>query len=209
MIHICDNFFSDPYKVRSIAFKGKYIWAYNYPGLRSYNVPKEVNDEILSYIRYITKNSSLKFYDSSFQSISQDYDEGIFHEDSESTYICIIYLSLDPLLNSGTEVCDSDHRDLYFRSDEGLEVFNPINSKVTKRRDLFHKDPSNLINRYRYGRIRKKVNSFYKPNIIAANKFNRCVIFPATNFHRAQNSFGTSLGNSRLTIVSFMDKHGI
>ena len=137
MIHICDNFFSDPYKVRSIAFKGKYICAYNYPGLRSDNVPKEVNDEILSYIRYITKNSSLKFYDSSFQSISQDYDEGIYHMDPGHTYICIIYLSLDPLLNSGTEVCDSDHRDLYFRSDEGLEVFNPINSKVTKRRDLF------------------------------------------------------------------------
>ena len=202
MIHICDNFFSDPYKVRSIAFKGKYICAYNYPGLRSDNVPKEVNDEILSYIRYITKNSSLKFYDSSFQSISQEYDEGIYHMDPGHTYICIIYLSLDPPLNSGTEICDSDHV-------RGLEIFNSINPKVMKSRDLFHKDPSNLINRYRYGRMRKKVNSFYKPNIIAANKFNRCVIFPATNFHRAQNFFGTSLGNSRLTIVSFMDKHGI
>ena len=118
------------------------------------------------------------------------------------TYICIIYLSLDTHLNSGTEICDSDHV-------RGLEIFNSINPKVMKSRDLFHKDPSNLINRYRYGRMRKKVNSFYKPNIIAANKFNRCVIFPATNFHRAQNFFGTSLGNSRLTIVSFMDKHGI
>ena len=202
MIHICDNFFSDPYKVRSIAFKGKYICAYNYPGLRSDNVPKEVNDEILSYIRYITKNSSLTINTSSFQSISQDYNEGIFHKDMGRTYICIIYLSLDPPLNSGTEICDSDHV-------RGLEIFNSINPKVMKSRDLFHKDPSNLINRYRYGRMRKKVNSFYKPNIIAANKFNRCVIFPATNFHRAQNFFGTSLGNSRLTKVSFMDKHGI
>ena len=131
MIHICDNFFSDPYKVRSIAFKGKYIWAYNYPGLRSNNVPKEVNDEILSYIRYITKNSSLKFYDSSFQSISQDYNEGIFHKDMGRTYICIIYLSLDPPLNSGTEICDSDHSDLYFHSDEGLEIFNTIPSALS------------------------------------------------------------------------------
>ena len=202
MIHICDNFFSDPYKVRSIAFKGKYICAYNYPGLRSDNVPKEVNDEILSYIRYITKNSSLTINTSSFQSISQDYNEGIFHKDMGRTYICIIYLSLDPPLNSGTEICDSDHV-------RGLEILNTMDPRVTKSRDLFHKDPFNLIYRYRYGRIRKKLNSFYKPNIIAANKFNRCLIFPATNFHRAQNFFGTSLGNSRLTIVSFMDKHGI
>ena len=202
MIHICDNFFSHPHKVRSIAFKGKYVGADNYPGLRCDHVPKEVNDEILSYVQHITKNSSLKFYSSSFQSIQQEYDEGIFHKDMDHTYICIIYLSSDPPLNSGTEICDSDHV-------RGSEIFNTINPKVTKSRDLFHKDPSNLIKRDEYGRIRKEVNSFYKPNIIAANKFNRCVIFPATNFHRAQNFFGTSLGNSRLTIVSFMDKHGI
>ena len=202
MIHICDNFFSDPFKIRSIAFKGKYKCAINYPGVRSHNVPKKVEDEILSYGHYITKNSSLTINTPSFQSIPQDYDEGIFHKDMDHTYICIIYLSSDPPLNSGTEICDSDHV-------RGLEIFNSTNPKVIKSRDLFHKDPLNLIYRYRYGRIRKKVNSFYKSNIIAANKFNRCVIFPATNFHRAQNFFGTSLGNSRLTIVSFMDKHGI
>ena len=202
MIHICDNFFSHPHKVRSIAFKGKYVGADNYPGLRSDNVPKEVNDEILSYVQHITKNSSLKFYSSSFQSIQQEYDEGIFHEDSESTYICIIYLSLDSPLNSGTEICDSDQV-------RGLGNRDAANPKVIKSRDLFHKDPSNLIKRDEYGRIRKEVNSFYKPNIIVANKFNRCVVFPAANFHRAQNFFGTSLENSRLTLVSFMDKDEI
>ena len=203
MIHICDNFFNDPYKIRSIAFKGKYKCATNYPGVRSHTVPKKVKDQILSYGHYITKNSSLTIgHTPSFQSIPQEYDEGIFHKDPDHTYICIIYLSLDPPLNSGTEICDSDHV-------RGLEILNTMDPRVTKSRDLFHKDPFNLIYRYRYGRIRKKLNSFYKPNIIAANKFNRCVIFPATNFHRAQNFFGTSLGNSRLTIVSFMDKHGI
>ena len=35
------------------------------------------------------------------------------------------------------------------------------------------------------------------------NKFNRGIIFPAANFHRSQYSFGTSIENSRLTIVSF------
>ena len=36
------------------------------------------------------------------------------------------------------------------------------------------------------------------------NKFNRGLIFPASNFHRAQNSFGTSIVNSRMTVVSFL-----
>ena len=124
MIHICDNFFNDPYKIRSIAFKGKYKCAINYPGVRSHTVPKKVKDEILSYGHYITKNSSLTIgHTPSFQSIPQEYDEGIFHKDPDHTYICIIHLSLDPPLNSGTEICDSDHSDLYFHSDEGLEMF--------------------------------------------------------------------------------------
>ena len=60
MIHICDNFFKDPYSVRSIALKEKYVTErFNYPGLRSFNVPKGIDDEILSYVCYITKNPSL------------------------------------------------------------------------------------------------------------------------------------------------------
>ena len=39
MIHICDDFFKDPYKVRSIALKAKYVTEkFNYPGMRSFDV---------------------------------------------------------------------------------------------------------------------------------------------------------------------------
>ena len=203
MIHICDNFFSDPYKVRSIALKEKYVTErFNYPGLRSFNVPKEVSDQILSYVRYLTKNSSLKLTSSSFQSIMQEFGDGIYHQDRAYDYLCMIYLSLDSPLNSGTEICGDDE-------DRPDHIWANWDGHGDKIRNLFHEDPFNLINRYRYGRIRKKINSYYKPNIIATNKFNRCVIFPSHNFHRAENFFGTSLENSRLTIVSFISEHQI
>jgi len=199
MIHVCDNFFNDPYNVRSIALKQKYITEkFNYPGMRSFSVPEGIADYILSYVRYITKNPSLKLSSQSFQSITQQFGEGIFHRDLEYNYLCIIYLSLDSPLNSGTEICDGDHTLAPFFNDPLKE------QEVIKNRNLFHEDPFNLINRYRYGRIRKKLNSHYKPDVISSNKFNRCVMFPSTNIHRAQNFFGTSLENSRLTIVSFM-----
>ena len=199
MIHICDNFFKDPYSVRSIALKEKYVTErFNYPGLRSFNVPKGIDDEILSYVCYITKNPSLTLSSSSFQSIMQEFGDGIFHKDPEYNYLCIIYLSLDLPLDSGTEICDCDHDSVH----GGTKKINQI-------RDSFHKDPFNLIKRYRYGRIRKRINSYYKPHFICANKFNRCVIFPSTNSHRAQNFFGTSLENSRLTLVSFISEHQI
>ena len=53
MIHICDDFFEDPYKVRNISLKQKYVTErLNYPGIRCLDVPEEITDYILSYVRY-------------------------------------------------------------------------------------------------------------------------------------------------------------
>ena len=49
MIHICDDFFKDPYKVRSIALKAKYVTEkFNYPGMRSFDVPEEITEPFLT-----------------------------------------------------------------------------------------------------------------------------------------------------------------
>ena len=104
-------------------------------------------------------------------------------------------MSINPPVNTGTEVCDSD------------QVPDTLNtSEVIHLKESFHNDPSNLIKRYRYARIRKKLNSYYNPIMKVPNKFNRIVMFPANYFHRAQNFFGTSIQTSRLTLVSFFDK---
>ena len=101
-------------------------------------------------------------------------------------------MSLDPPPNSGTEVCDSDH------PPDRVKPCSDI-------QEAFHSDPHNLIKRYRYARVRRKINSHYKPITTAPNKFNRILIFNSHNFHRAQNFFGTSLEDSRLTLVTFLD----
>ena len=206
MIHICDDFFEDPHKVRSIALKQKYVTErLNYPGIRCLDVPEEITDYILSYVRYITKKSSLTLTTSVFHSITKEFGDGIFHGDFDYDYICINYLSLGSHLHCGTEICDYDS----FSHWGQLKNIMLYDEKTTKIQHAFHKNPFNLINRYRYGRIRKKINSYYQPDFIVSNKFNRCVMFPSRNFHRAQNFFGTSLENSRLTIVSFMNKNEI
>ena len=198
MIHICDDFFKDPYKVRSIALKAKYVTEkFNYPGMRSFDVPEEISDNILQDVRYYTKNKSLNFYKPNFQYVTEDYGEGIFHID-QVKYTCMVYLSLNPPANSGTDVCD---RGSYAKPSD-MDFYD---EKTRKIQNSFHKDPSNLIIRYQYGRIRKKINSYYTPYILMTvpNKFNRFILFPGNNLHRAQNYFGTSLEKSRLTLVSF------
>tara|TARA_Y100001963_G_C6643894_1_gene382358 strand:- start:44 stop:628 length:585 start_codon:yes stop_codon:yes gene_type:complete len=194
MIYSEDNFFNDPYKVRKIALQQRYSKPISYPGLRSDNITGWIDDYILSRMRHITNYPNLKVRSTRFQYITKQFGDGIFHYDS-AQYICIAYLSPTPPVNTGTEVCDFD------------QVPDTLNtSEVIHLKESFHNDPSNLIKRYRYARIRKKLNSYYNPLMKVPNKFNRIVMFPANYFHRAQNFFGTSIQTSRLTLVSFFDK---
>ena len=206
MIHICDNFFSDPYTVRNIALHEKYMTErFNYPGVRSYGVPESVKNNLFSKVKNITQNSNLKIGSTTFQSIKKEFGTGIYHKDHEN-YICIIYLSLDPPVNSGTEICDFGVEGEVVTHYNALKGW-PTSLDYERTYEIqlsYFKDPFNLIKRYRYARVRRKLNSYFTPTAIVANKFNRGLIFPCKNYHRSQNFFGSSIENSRLTIVSFM-----
>ena len=200
MIHLEDDFFEDPYSVRSAALKSNYIQPddYSWPGYRSWDVPEYITGYILSKVRDIVGDPSLNFdhskngyLNSSFQYITKQFGEGIYHGD-DPFYICVIYLSLDAPLDSGTEICDYDH-----------EPATVSRSLVSKLKESFIQDPFNLIKRYRYARVRRKLNSHYIPVMKVPNKFNRGIIYPARNAHRAQNYFGTSIETARLISVSF------
>ena len=208
MIHICDDFLTDPYTVRNHALKQKFITEepFNYPGVRSSNIPSEIKDYISSYVNYITQKSSLREArytggGSFFQVMSKIYGDGQFHNDPHD-YIFILYLSLDIPVDSGTEVCDYDHP----AAASKLKDQNITGSYIDNQKRSFQKDPHNLIKRYRYARLKEKINSYFKPIVKVPNKFNRALFFPAHYYHRSQKSFGTSIANSRLTLVSFIDE---
>ena len=193
MIYIEDNYFKDPYAIRNLALKKRYVSEkFNYPGVRS-AVPSDISNNIFSKIKYVTQDSNLILSSSDFQCVTKKFGEGIIHRD-DFKYICIIYLSLEPPANSGTEVCDYD---------QDIDTF-PM-PEVLRRKTEFFEDPENLIKRFTYARLRRWKNSHYKPMIKVPNKFNRFILFPARRFHRAQNSFGTSIENARLTLVSFVE----
>lgn len=193
MIYIEDNFFKNPYAIRNLALKQRYTTeGFNYPGVRS-AAPSDISNIIFSKIKSVTQDSNLILGSSNFQCVTKKFGEGIIHHD-DSKYICIIYLSSEPPANSGTEVCDYD---------QSRDTF-PM-PEVLRRKTEFYEEPDNLIKRFTYARLRRWKNSHYKPMAKIPNKFNRFVLFPGRRFHRAQNSFGTSIENARLTLVSFVE----
>ena len=192
MIIVKDNFLKDPYAVRNIALKQKYEKSdFNYPGLRSFTVPDTIKEYILSQIKHFANDHHLVLKECSFQIVNKDFGEGIFHHDN-CQYTCLIYLSPNPPVDSGTEVCDLDQTD------------DNIWDNARKIRFDHYADPRNLIKKYKYDRIRRKVNLHYNPILKLQNRFNRCVIFDGFAHHRAQKFFGTSVQDSRLTIASFL-----
>ena len=194
MLILKDNFFKDPYEVRRVALHRQYGEGYTYPGYRSFPLPPNVVNYITDEVRYFTKNSSLKMKTGGFQYVTKDFITGIYHFDPEHTFSSIIFLSLDPPDNSGTEVSSIP--------EFGFD-FDDVWDRSMKVRTDFHKDPSNFINAYKYRRAVKSINSKSKEIIQIPNKFNRFMMFDSYLFHRAQDFFGTSIEDSRLTIVSF------
>ena len=205
---VCDNFFSDPYSVRNVALKGEYFSndsdQTSWPGFRC-NVLTTPGisylDYIISQARYYTKNPSLTVDpdQSSFQYVLGDAKEGSFHRDDRALYTCMIFLSIDPPDYSGTEICDYNSP----APRDGDAIIDALDDTGSIKRE-FYKNPKDFLKAYKYARLLKRINSSFDPIIKVPNKFNRMILFPSNNHHRAQKYFGTSIENARLILISFI-----
>ena len=72
---------------------------------------------------------------------------------------------------------------------------------------IFNADVNELDSsaRRKWDKEREHHNAHYKPNTIVDNRYNRCIIFDARQWHSAGKFFGKEgdKENSRLTIVFF------
>ena len=192
MIHVVDNFFSDVFSVRQEALSMKYsIDSYGgkYPGYRSDAVSSFIKSFVSKKVKKLTEDETLNCTHISYQYIPSKYKEGSFHQDAEK-YTCIIYLSNG--VDSGTEI-----------SEISPKIKSSLYEKHISLKKDFYKYPNDLIKSFKFFRSIKKVNSYFNPTYTVASKMNRMVLFKGHLTHRAQNFFGDSVENSRLTLVSF------
>ena len=201
MILVQDNFLSNPYELRNIAVKSHYEISDDgrWPGCRT-DAPKSVGDYFIEQVEYLTQDAPLYPYDgkegrATFQSITQEYKEGLFHCDDGIKYTCIVFLSLAPPSNSGPEV--TDQWDMHTIEQKSIDAY-------TFAKRSFYSNTKSWLNRYRYDRMVKAHNSNYVPVLKVPNKFNRMVLFDGERAHRAQNFFGSNIHDSRLTLITFL-----
>ena len=202
MIRVVDDFFPDPYSIRSKALKAKNPDQYhNYPGQR-FLIDSNLGDFVLSLIREYMPHAVISERDlhgMSFNFVDASYVGGVCHADEKfSRYNCIVYLTPDPPPESGIEIYDD------FYSYESEYPSHIRNCNRVKEKFLY--SPRNFIDRFLFKRHGIKNSLKHQKNKIAiSNKFNRMVLLPSSMIHRPQNYFGKNRRDCRLTLTTFLD----
>ena len=190
---VVDNFFETPTLVRNFALQQEFFKGDrgNWPGVRTnfldeldINFFNTFHDKLLTYIprNYV----GFQHLEATFQLIDETYKRGWVHNDDPKWNVAgIVYLNNDkPKQDCGTTFYDD--RDTSNDKDHSKEYCDDVNNNIGKNED-----------------IRDKVNSRWVPNMLAENRWNRCVISDSTRWHSAGRFFGHNKETSRLTLVFF------
>lgn len=122
-----------------------------------------------------------------FASVDGSFGQGWVHDDEPIWNVAgIIYLNPEPPPNSGTlfftKIQDSDQQ------------FNNI---------FFEELKAAPDDRKAYQKYKDEQRALYRKNMTVGNVYNRCLLFNPALWHSADNYFGDTLENSRLTITFF------
>ena len=196
---IIEDFFEDPYKVIELANSLEYYDSeednYAWPGKRSnplyvldYNL---FNNTVLKVLSAYFPFAKFTYNDARlhFQKISPVYESGWVHRD-DNTFTFIVYLNNTKTIDGGTSICIPKNKDkdkeIILHSDKKQESY---------------RNPNKLKE---YESYRLENNNQFEETIRVDNVFNRCVMFDAHSYHKA-NGFNT-IDNSedRLTLIGFI-----
>lgn len=190
---VIDDFFETPELWRSFALQQEYFKGDRgtWPGIRT-KMLHELNQELYN----VLENKLLSYYpmfkgfskiESTFQVISEEWGEGWIHDDNpEHNLAGIVFLTPNPPKGSGnSSYAEQDDID-------GERI-----------RDMFVADMDPDIDHSQFQKYRIEHRNQFTPTTIVENKFNRCKVFDPRTWHSANNFFGKTLEDSRLTLVFF------
>ena len=195
---IIDEFFETPNQIREWALSLEYYKGDrgNWPGYRT-DLLHEIDSQFHALIcRKVIKHTKFNYFsqfDASFSLCSEDWESGWVHNDPlRFNVVGVIYLNpVVPPGQYGTIIYDPPSN--YFNDGVPDEIFSSdVNEEDVKKRQT---------------KERLEHNSHFTPSQIVENRYNRCIIFDARQWHSAGNFFGSSdkKEDQRLTIVFFGD----
>jgi len=191
---VIDDFFETPELWRYFALNQEFFKGNRgtWPGLRTkmlYDLcPALYNTLEFKLLQHVPFNSFSKI-ETTFQIIDETYGKGWVHDDNpEHDVAGVIYLNEHTVPNSGTTLY-SDKFDI--SGDHYTELFvKDVSTDTPEEREQFNK-------------YREEQRSFFTQTASVDSRWNRCIIFDPRTWHSADNFFGTTKEDARLTLVFF------
>lgn len=195
---VVDNFYNEPNLWREFALDQKFFKGNrgNWPGLRTellHTLHYDLFQITLKKILFVLKDygiTQVNELQTGFQLIAEEYGRGWVHDDDPSfQYAGVIYLSKDAPIGSGTTIYEDS---VDFDGDRYNKMFETdVNNASVEEREIYAK--------YRAEQVSK-----FKKSIVVENVYNRLVLFDSRCWHSADNFFGSTTDDTRLTQVFFI-----
>ena len=200
-VAIIENFYENPDAIREFALAQEYTFCHNrlnleyvYPGSRTrdlFDLDSTLHEKIckkLVSVFHNAENDHMRWaLSTSFQSVTEEYNQGVIHTDQNTVFAGVLYLTPDAPLNSGTS------------------LFKKNNNFDEKK---YQKALEDNDERFKAGDIamRTDYHSMFDEIVRVNNVYNTLIIYEGRHFHAANHFFGKALKDSRLTQVFFVNK---
>lgn len=198
---IVENFYDDPDAIRKFALAQEYKFLkdrpdmpYVYPGSRTadlFDLDKALHEKIckkLVSIFHINEHDFMRWaISTSFQSVTAEYGQGVLHQDEDTIFAAVLFLTPNAPLDAGTS------------------LFKPNNSFNEKK---YAQALAQNDDRFKEGKIKMDTgyHSMFDEVVRINNVYNTLVLYEGSNYHAANHFFGKTLKDSRLTQVFFINR---
>jgi hypothetical protein len=197
---VINDFYDDPDAIRKFALAQKYTYcherkniSYVFPGSRTKDL-FELNPALyervckkLVSIFHLPEHDLMRWaISTSFQIVGEEYGSGLIHQDKNTIFAGVLYLTPDAPLDSGTSL---------FRKNKKYneaEYKKGISDNDQRFKD---KQPINF-----------DYHNMFDEVVRVNNVYNTLILFEGDIHHCANNFFGNTNENSRLAQVFFINK---
>jgi Family of unknown function (DUF6445) len=200
-VTIIENFYDSPDTIRNFALAQIYTYCkdvpnieYVYPGARTQDLSildKVLFDKICTKLVTVFHNAEHDVMrwriTTSFQSVSEEYGQGVIHTDNNTVFAGVLYLTPDAPLNGGTSL---------FRKNKNFD-------EVKYERTLVEIDEQFKAGEFV---MDTSYHSMFDEIVRVNNVYNTLIIYEGRHFHAANQFFGKTLADSRLAQVFFVSK---
>lgn len=199
-VTVISDFYDNPDEIRKYALAQKYTYCheikginYVFPGSRT----KELRELSQSLYEKVCKKLITIFHlpehdvmrwqiDTSFQIVEGEYGRGLIHQDANTVFAGVLYLTPEAPLNAGTSLFRKNAK-----YDEALYW------KIIKENDEHFKNKAPIDFSY---------HDMFDEVVRVNNVYNSLILFEGDIHHCANDFFGDTPQNSRLAQVFFVKK---